>query len=231
MKKLHWLIIPLFIGITSNAQKTCNNPEDVLVDLNTINKCSVITKEKKDVKKIKETRTVNVKVSPFKKRFLTVRKKAAASTLFSNLNTRGVSETHKATLETEALVAFKKEYTTKVNDFYSVDKVPAFTACKTILTTNEQRVCFNEKLMSFINNNLDYPEEVLEEAAMGVLKVKFIIDTDGEVNNITVSGPKNARLLKEYVIDLVSSMPSFTPAVKKGIEVPVAYEFVLNFSM
>ena len=224
MKIVYTLLVSLFLGSTSLiSQNTCESPENTVDELNSIKKCLVEKKEKPTRKALTTNYTP-------KKRFLTVRKKTVSSVV-NSINSKGIATNKTNTIQSESLIALRKEYSFTIFDFNSVDKVPVFKNCENINSDQEQRICFNKKMMLFINENMEYSEEALDEDVSGVISVKFVIDTNGEVNNILVSGAKQARALKESIIDLISQLPTLTPAEKNNQLVPMKYEFLLNFSM
>ena len=213
------------------AQKTCEDSQILLEDLNSINKCFINHPSKKEKsQELKKNREVKLATSTSKKRFFTVRKQPLASSLHNNINSNGIKETNN-TLEIESLIALRKDYSHKIHHFTEVDRIPVFKTCSAFISDEEQHICFNKKMMQFINNNLEYSDAVLDEGFSGKISVKFVIDANGETNNIQATGFKKARILKESIINLVAKLPVFEPAKKNNRTIPVFYEFSLNFSL
>lgn len=226
MRKAYLLSVFLLIGNLLLAQKTCENVENPIKDLNSINKCLV---EKKLT--AKQTRAITIKNNAdFKSRFLTIRKKTEVSSISEGMNTKGLEKTVNATSKLESLNSIEKKYINTIEDITVVDEVPVFRKCRKLSENKLQRKCFNEEMMSFINKNLKYPKEVVDGNVLGKLAVQFVIDVDGKTNNIKATGSNNMKDLKEIVIEMVSRLPKFSPAKKDDKAVPVAYEFLLNFS-
>jgi len=224
MKKLLILLLVL-VGNILYSQTRCESQEDN-EDLNVISvkKCLVEDNEKEDMRKIKSTGNSN--------RFMTVRKVRAKEKVLGLSTLKKYGLTNKQLenkVELESLLAFSKEFKS-VENFNTVDVIPSFRACKKVRDKKAMKYCFNSQIINFVHNNLVYPDD-LEEEINGRISVKFIIDTNGKANNITVTGDKNARTLKEEIIDLIGNLPKLTPAIKNTQNVPVEFEFMLNFTM
>jgi len=224
MKKIVILFIfLLFESLLLNAQKTCVTSKETTEDLNSINKC--FTQNSITVKKATTSRKVLNNWSSEKKRFLTIRKKKKISSLIEG---QGITKTKTKGIESTSLIALEKKYHT-IEEFKNIDEVPVFRACKKLNSKQTKRICFNREMTHFITENIKYSNEVLNEDVMGTVSVKFVIDTNGETYNIQVSGPNDAKALKESVINMVSMLPKLKPAQKNGIPVPVEYGFLLKF--
>lgn len=230
MKIIYPLILSLFISSVLTAQDTCETSENNIIELNSIKKCQIEDQPNSNIPKLKEKNKKTSSNYIPNKRFLTVRKKTT-SILSNSINSKGINKNKtKDILQTESLIALKKEYNYKVLDFVDVDRVPTFKTCKNLTEDKEQRICFNKKLMTFINDNIQYADQALEQDFSGFVSVKFVIDNNGETNNILVTGAKTSRSIKESIINLVSQLPKFTPALKDKENVTVKYEFILNFT-
>ena len=238
--KWSFCILFLFLVTTLTSQETCNDSAKLIEDLNTIsiNKCVIKDPEKK--------RRIYVNPKLGKNRFLTIRKKSittkksiatkksSATSVRGLINTKGIEKivVNKEPESLESLIALEKKYVnTTVETFKSVDEIPVFKGCRNISSSRKRHYCFNNEMIKFITENINYSDEVLDEGILGRIFIKFVIDADGKTYNIQVSGPKKAYELKEAVIDLVSKLPKFKPAKKENKEVPVSYEFSLNFSI
>ena len=88
----------------------------------------------------------------------------------------------------------------------------------------------NEKLFSYLGNNITYPKAAEKENKEGVVFVSFVIDKDGTV--------QNAKILKGFYIDcdnealrVVESMPNWTPGEQDGKKVAVQYNLPIKFTL
>lgn len=239
------LFIALSTCYISNAQKTCETPEESLIDLNSITKCSINSSAKS---KDKKSRQISVKVSASKKRYLkkrVVNKKTAVANL-NQLSTSGVTDTNHSS-EISNTLSLKKE--NKPNDiiahlsnslsaeeikkaskFNAVEKLPLFTACENV-KDKESLDCFNTEMIKHIQKHFRYPETALINKTQGDVWVRFIIDTNGNVTNIKALGTENAEILDQEAIRVVSKLPKFTPAIKDRKKTSVKYGFPITFSL
>ncbi|WP_299627158.1 energy transducer TonB [uncultured Tenacibaculum sp.] len=115
----------------------------------------------------------------------------------------------------------------KVYTFENVDQVPQFDGCK----GNKTQKCFNEQFSKHIVANYVYPEDALQAKIQGKISVYFVVDVNGDIANIRTRGPQGAKSLEEAAAKLIQSLPKLKPALKRGKEVNVKYNFPINFSL
>lgn len=70
-------------------------------------------------------------------------------------------------------------------------------------------------LASYISKNLKYPQSSINNGIEGVVHVKFLVKTDGSLNNPTVIRLVDPDLEAE-ALRLVKGMPAWTPATVSG---------------
>lgn len=239
MKKL---IILLLTSVSLLAQTTCETSEESNIDLNVISVKKCLVNQENTNSLQNESRKVNTK--NLEKRFLTVRKvvkknkvltaiqkdfkKNKVSSFQNDITSSGVVTKDVNNMVTLEVFPKKLEV---IERFTTVDIIPQFKTCKKVKTKKEMKSCFNTEIINFVNNNIVYPENAINAGVNGEIVVKFVIDRQGNVNNINVVGDKNSRSLKEEVIDLMNSLPQLKPAVKEGENVPVSFEFSLDFTL
>ena len=85
--------------------------------------------------------------------------------------------------------------------------------------------------MHDILDNLTYPFDAAAEGIEGRVWVRFIIDEDGYVSNITTSGPQNGALLEEEAERLVKLLPKFIPGKHNDEYVNVEYFIPIDFHL
>lgn len=239
MKRILLLLMVVFSTTIITAQKkTCDSPEDTLEDLSSIAKCTIESSKKS---KSKRTRQISVKVSASKakKRFLKKRvlKKEMATTS-SNVSSSSVSNLNVksemgGTLSLKSNLAniadrLSAEEVRKADKFTTVDNIPTFEGCKNV-KKGEQMDCFNDEMIKHIQEHFNYPNEAIIQKLEGNVWVRFIIDKDGSISNIKALGPKNAKVLDDEAKRVVSLLPKFVPATKKGKPVSVKYGFPISF--
>ncbi len=90
-----------------------------------------------------------------------------------------------------------------------------------------------ESMMAFrkwVQKRIIYPKSAIEKGIMGAVKIEFIIDKNGEIDNIKIiSSP--APILTTEVIKAVKSAPAWKPAIKNGKAVPVNGSIRLVFRL
>lgn len=79
-------------------------------------------------------------------------------------------------------------------------------------------------LQKFLADSLEYPAEALERNIEGTVYVTFIVDKNGDLRQTEVSRGVH-YLLDDEALRLVTSMPSWSPAMRNGV--PVESSFIL----
>jgi TonB family protein len=85
-------------------------------------------------------------------------------------------------------------------------------------------------LEDYMNNNVEYPQNAIDNNSEGTVKVQFIVDENGNVTNAKVVEKKLGNGLDEEAVKVVSNMPKWTPGKVKGknvktrIVLPVTYK-------
>lgn len=82
-------------------------------------------------------------------------------------------------------------------------------------------------LVQYMTTNLTYPEAAKKEKAEGTVIVKFVVETDGSISNISTvneGAPQRPDFVLE-AIRVVKGMPRWTPA--QGEEKAVSCEMAL----
>ncbi len=83
-------------------------------------------------------------------------------------------------------------------------------------------------LLNFILNNTVYPDVAKENGIQGKVFVKFIIDKNGDVTNVTIARGVDPVLDKE-AIRVIKSLPKWIPGKQRGYPVNVSYIIPINF--
>jgi TonB family protein len=82
---------------------------------------------------------------------------------------------------------------------------------------------------NYVNNNLQYPQEAIDNNAEGTVRVQFGIDENGRISNVKTIGEKIGYGLEEEAVRVIAAMPKWTPGQVKGKNVktwmvlPVTY--------
>ena len=91
--------------------------------------------------------------------------------------------------------------------------------------------CFNQRMISHIQRNFNYPEAAAAQNIHGKVWVRFIIGKDGNVSNFKVKGPENGELLEKEAIRMVSKLPKFIPGKHDGKDANVEYYIPIKFNL
>lgn len=125
----------------------------------------------------------------------------------------------------------KKETTiTDYVKFSQVQNIPQFKACLKV-SEAEKMTCFNQRMISHIQRNFNYPAAASAQGIHGKVWVRFIIGKDGKVSNFKVKGPENGELLEKEAIRMVSKLPKFIPGKHDGKDANVEYYIPIKFNL
>ncbi|CAL2074903.1 energy transducer TonB [Tenacibaculum sp. 190524A02b] len=124
----------------------------------------------------------------------------------------------------------KEEKITDVVSFNKVQTIPQFKKCSNASDV-EKLNCFNERMISHIQRNFNYPEGAAAAHIEGKVWVTFIINKQGKVRNIRMRGPKNGHLLELEAKKMVANLPDFVPGKHNGGVANVEYTIPITFKL
>ena len=82
---------------------------------------------------------------------------------------------------------------------------------------------------NYITNNIEYPQDAIDNNVEGIVNVQFGVDENGTISNVSTIGNKIGHGLEEEAIRVVSKMPKWTAGQVKGKNVktwrtlPISY--------
>jgi hypothetical protein len=89
----------------------------------------------------------------------------------------------------------------------------------------------NEALMTYLSENLQYPKSYKDSCFVGSMDVKVLVKPDGTVKVLDVSD--YSKLGSDFQFEAIqvatSTVGKWTPATRKGRQVPSAYDFFVVF--
>ena len=103
-------------------------------------------------------------------------------------------------------------------DFYMVEEKPSFNGGD----ANE--------FSKWVNKHLEYPEIAKENGVQGRVTLRFTVNADGSVSNVTVLRGVDPSLDKEAV-RVVSKSPKWKPGKQRDRAVKVNYTFPVIFQL
>ncbi len=85
-------------------------------------------------------------------------------------------------------------------------------------------------LMSYLNDNIRYPEEAVKNDEQGNVIVRFVVEADGSIGEVKVAKGVTP-LLDEEAIRIVKNMPKWTPAQNEGKDVASWFNLPIRFKL
>ena len=85
-------------------------------------------------------------------------------------------------------------------------------------------------LVKYLAENTKFPEIAKENGIQGRVYVKFVIDKNGSVTQVSIARGVDPYLDKEAK-RVVSTLPAWKPGKQRGIPVPVTYIVPINFKL
>jgi protein TonB len=97
-------------------------------------------------------------------------------------------------------------------------------------------------IITAIQQRIRYPAEALRHHLVGTIKVKFIVNTKGEVQDAAIVGGVNESQFKGTTLDAVRDMEAtvlqavrdlkrFKPGLRDGVAVPITYTAPISFKI
>jgi periplasmic protein TonB len=86
------------------------------------------------------------------------------------------------------------------------------------------------ELYKYLEKNIKYPALARESGVTGTVYIKFVVNKDGKISNITILRGIGAGC-DEEAVKVVGNMPSWKPGKQNGIAVPVWFTLPLKFTL
>lgn len=84
-------------------------------------------------------------------------------------------------------------------------------------------------LDDYINNNIVYPQDAIDNSSEGRVAVIFVVDENGKVTNVHHTGGSARADLEQAAVNVVSAMPAWTPGTVKGKPVKTSMTLPIIF--
>ena len=85
-------------------------------------------------------------------------------------------------------------------------------------------------LMRWIQTNMQYPQDAIEDNIQGRVYVSFVVDKKGVVSDIQIERGV-ASILDKEVIRLIGQMPDWKPGELDGFKVSSKMRLPINFTL
>lgn len=146
---------------------------------------------------------------------------------YGNKGKNGVIEIISNGKESVGQDGLESQYGQEVEVFEVVKQMPLFAGAK-----NQEES--NQKLVSYISSNLEYPESEKERGAEGTVVVQFVVNQEGSVSRIEVlksfSDACSAAVVQ--MIENMNNLPEkWTPGFHKGKVANVKLALPVNFKL
>ena len=112
--------------------------------------------------------------------------------------------------------------------FAIIDEVPIFPGCETV-EKSQRRQCFQEKMNQHIAQNFRYPEFAQKNGIQGRVFIQFMIENDGNIDDIRARGPHH--LLEQAAKIIIAKLPKMKPGTQKGKPVRVPFSIPITFRL
>jgi TonB family protein len=84
-------------------------------------------------------------------------------------------------------------------------------------------------LASYINDNVEYPQDAIDNNSQGTVDVQFVVDQNGKVTDAKAIGKQLQNGLDDEAVKVVSNMPNWTPGKVKGKNVKTRMVLPITF--
>lgn len=88
----------------------------------------------------------------------------------------------------------------------------------------------DQELMNFLSENIKYPDDCKAEGIEGMVFLSFIIDTEGNMQNVKVLRSPDERL-SESAVNTLEQMPQWIPGIKDGSTVNVQFNLPIKYAL
>jgi protein TonB len=88
-----------------------------------------------------------------------------------------------------------------------------------------------QALSTYVNNHVEYPQQAIEYNTAGTVRVSFVVDEKGKVQQAKVVSGQVGNGLDQEALRVVNNMPAWKPGKVKGHNVKTRLELPINFQL
>jgi protein TonB len=88
-----------------------------------------------------------------------------------------------------------------------------------------------DALAEYMEDNIDYEQEAIDNNTAGTIQVSFVVDENGKVRDARVISSKVGGGLDEQAVTAVEAMPAWTPGTVKGKKVKTRLTLPVSFQI
>ncbi|RYE47087.1 MAG: energy transducer TonB [Sphingobacteriales bacterium] len=152
----------------------------------------------------------------------------------ANNSTSGAGETDTTTSVTTPVVKTKKSGKAKASVTADDTKIKMTQDKQGYYNRTEVSPAFDggdPAIENFVTNNIEYPQDAIDNNVEGTVTVQFGVDENGNVSNVSTVGNKIGYGLEEEAIRVVNKMPKWKPGQVKGKNVKVWRTLPINYRL
>jgi len=119
-------------------------------------------------------------------------------------------------------------------EFVPVENMPTFPGCGDLPTESERKECSDEKLLTYVYQNIKYPTVAIENGIEGLVIARFIVDKNGKIKNIKIVKDIGGGCGEELdrVLNSMNEMPeNWKAGEQRGRKVPVRFNIPIRFQL
>ncbi len=118
--------------------------------------------------------------------------------------------------------------------FQVVEEMPRFKGCEHESDKEKRKICADQKMLEFVYSNIQYPSLARENGIAGTVVLRFYVDTDGSVRDISVvkevGGGCGAEGLR--IVNLMNEGGvRWIPGKQRGRKVKVWFNLPIRFKL
>jgi len=119
-----------------------------------------------------------------------------------------------------------------IYSFQQVDTLPTFQDCSSNskLEVDTWINCFYPKIEKLVSDSISSMEKQLGMEFSGIIKVQFVIDSNGAIGNTEISN-KPHPILKKGAKDVLNSIKGLKPAKYNGQSVSMSLTMEVNYNL
>ena len=133
-------------------------------------------------------------------------------------------------LKAQETKTIQEKETSKQSEFSNEEETLPYFKLGTVIDEQPEFPGGEVARVAFISENVKYPEEARKEKLQGLVRVFFIVETDGSISDIKIARGA-APILDEEAMRVVKSMPKWKPGKHEGKEVRVQCCMPITFIM
>ncbi len=114
--------------------------------------------------------------------------------------------------------------------FKVAEIMPMFPGCPSELNTVQLKECARSRMLSFIYQNVQYPQKAIDLGVQGTVVIRFIVDTDGSILNPEIVRTVGAGTGEE-ALRVIKLFPKWNPGRNEGEPVKVQFNVPIKFKL